>query len=142
MIRITSIKRCHINEYDKIYLIVRSTASLERANSSILLKAEHVPDLSPSRALFYNYLDWQKTGCWNTDTFTNEYKPVFEEEIKNNPNASIWLDRITEESKNSKIALLCFCADENLCHRIIIADMLKQRNCEIILDRDTKRGIG
>lgn len=142
MIRITSIRRWRMSEYDKTFLIIRSTASLERHKSSVLQNTEHVPELSPSRELFWQQLDWQKTGNWNQETFDNTYRPAFINEIENNPTAAEWLDKITELDKNNaKIALLCFCPDENLCHRSIIGEMLRQRGCNVILDRDTKRGV-
>lgn len=138
MIRVTNIKKWKESEYDKTYLIIRSIASLERQNNRILNCSEHVPDLNPSRGLFYRYLDWAKQGHWNQSTFDNEYKPTFIAEIANNPNAAAWFSKIeTEDSQNMRIALLCFCADENLCHRIIIGEMLKQHGCNVIFDRDT-----
>lgn len=142
MIRCTNIKRWHKADYDRTFLIVRSIASLERAHSSLLSDAEHVPDLSPSRNLFWSYLGWKKQDCWNQETFDNVYKPVFLDEIKNNPAAGEWLDKIEQLDKAGKnIALLCFCADENLCHRVIIGEILQQRGCNVVFDRDTKKGV-
>lgn len=142
MIRVTSIKRCHVDEYDKIYLIVRSIASLEKNKSSILQHAEQVADLSPSKNLFYQYLNWQKSGCWNQRTFDDIYKPTFLNEIENNPAAQSWLDRIcAENAENKNIALLCFCPDENLCHRKIVGNILRSKGCNVIFDCDTKRGV-
>lgn len=142
MIRITSIKRCRVSEYDKIYLIVRSTASLERNKSSILQHAEQVADLSPSKSLFYQYLDWQKAGFWNQKTFDDIYKPTFLNELTANPTAQNWLERLRCEDKTGlKIALLCFCTDENLCHRKIVGNILREKGCSVTFDCDTKRGI-
>lgn len=142
MIRITSIRRWRMSEYDETFLIIRSTASLERHKSSVLRDTKHVPELSPSRELFWQQLDYQKTDNWNQETFDKIYKPAFIKEIENNPDADKRLDEITKLDKNgSKIALLCFCPNENLCHRVIIGEMLKQRGCNVIFDRDTKRGV-
>lgn len=137
MIRITSIRRCHIVDYDNIYLIVRSIASLEKSKSSILTHATHVPELSPSRELFYRYLDWSKSGCWDQNKFDNEYKPTFLNELNNDPNAAAWLEKLAADDRaGKKIALLCFCPNENLCHRIIIGDILKEKGCNVVLDKD------
>lgn len=71
MIRITSIRKCRPADYDDVYLIVRSIASLERSKSGLLKKATHVPDLSPSKSLFFKYLDWKRTGgggVWKNST--------------------------------------------------------------------------
>lgn len=138
MIRCTNIKHWHKADYDRTFLIVRSIASLERTHSSILNDAMHVPDLSPSCNLFWSYLGWKKQGCWNQETFDNVYKPAFINEIKNNETAKEWLNRLEQYDKaGENIALLCFCVDENLCHRIIIGEMLKQRGCNVMFDCDT-----
>lgn len=142
MIRCTNIKRWHKADYDNTFLIVRSTASLEKANSSLLKDSEHVPALSPSRDLFWSYLGWKEHNQWNQDTFDNVYKPVFIDQINNDPEAKEWLDKIEQLDKDGKnVALLCFCVNENLCHRIIIGEMLQQRGCNVIFDRDTKVGV-
>ncbi len=137
MIRVTSIRKCHISDYDDVYLIVRSTASLERAKSSLLQTATHVPDLSPSKNLFYQYLNWTKDGSWGQATFDNIYRPTFIRELENNPNARLWLDKIkADDAAGKKIALLCFCADENLCHRIIVGEILRNEGCTVVFDSD------
>lgn len=142
MIRITSIRRCKISEYDDIYLIIRSVASLERSGSSVLQHAKQLADLSPSKELFYSYLDWKKNNEWNQDKFNECYKPTFINELNANPNAAKWLNKIEENDKaGRKIALLCFCPDENLCHRIIIGDILRSRGCNVVFDRDAECGI-
>lgn len=38
-----------------------------------------------------------------------------------------------------KIALLCFCDDESTCHRLIIGEMLKNRNCDVVFDKTESR---
>lgn len=135
MIKVTSIRRCRPAEYDNVYLIVRSIASLERGRSGLLKKATHVPDLSPSKMLFYKYLDWKKVGEWNQKKFNNDYRPIFTNEIINNTVAQAWLDKIEIESKaGRKIALLCFCDDETTCHRLIIGEMLKNRGCDVVFN--------
>jgi len=137
MIRITSIRRCHISNYDDIYLIIRSTASLERANNKLLTlpQVKHLPDLSPSQTLFFEYLNWVRAGEWNQEKFDTDYKPTFETELKNS-NAQNWLNKIADDSKNGrKIALLCFCPDENLCHRLIVGKALEKLGCQVIFDK-------
>lgn len=140
MIRITSIRKCRPADYDDVYLIVRSIASLERSKSGLLKKSTHVPDLSPSKSLFFKYLDWKRTGEWSLEKFNSEYRPIFTDEIINNTVAQAWLDKIEIESKaGRKIALLCFCDDESTCHRLIIGEMLKNRNCDVVFDKTESR---
>lgn len=139
MIRITSIRRCRIAEYDDIYLIIRSTASLKHNSSGILRYATQLADLSPSRRLFYANLDWEKRGEWNQEKFDKIYKPAFIDELNNNPNAEKWLNKLEKDNKaGRKIALLCFCPNENLCHRTIIGDILRNKGCNVIFDRNIK----
>lgn len=136
MVRVTSIRGCRPADYDDVYLIVRSIASLERSKSRLLKEATHVPDLSPSKTLFYKYLDWKKAGEWGLEKFNNNYRPIFTNEIINNTVAQAWLDKIEIESKAGKrIALLCFCDDEATCHRLIIGEMLKNRGCDVVFDK-------
>lgn len=135
MIRVTSIRKCHVASYDKVYLIIRSTTSLTKTKSSILNCSTHVPDLSPSKQLFFQYLNWKRTNEWNHKVFDNYYKPAFLDELRNNANAKNWLTRIkTESDAGEKIALLCFCEDETLCHRFIIGKILRDNGCEVIFD--------
>jgi len=142
MIRVTSIKRCKVSEYDRIYLIVRSIASLERNKSAILQYAIHLPDLSPSKKLFYGYLDWQKSGKLTQEVINAVYKPKFLKELTSNQNAQILLDKIkAEDVQGLKIALITFASNENLDHRSIIGELLRQKGCTIVFDRDTRRGI-
>lgn len=137
MIRITNIRRCHVSEYNEIYLIVRSIASLEKSKSSILKHASHAPELSPSSRLFYDYLNWNKANEWNQDKFDNCYKPIFLKELEHNPEADTLINHLVEKDHEGKnIALLCFCQDENLCHRSIIGNILEQKGCNVIYDRD------
>lgn len=142
MIRVTSIRRCHTADYDEIYLIVRSIASLERSKSTLLKNATQLIELSPSKTLFYNYLNWDKSGIWNEDTFKKLYEPAFLEELNNNNIAQELLKTLEMKDKaNKKIALLCFCSDENTCHRKTVGEILRNRGCNVIFDCDTKRGI-
>lgn len=137
MIRITSIKRCRTADFDNIYLIVRSIESLKRSQNSILNSAIQVSDLAPSKSLFYRYLDWSKAGVWDKNKFETEYKPTFLNELNSNQNAKFWLDKIAADDKaRKKIALLCFCQDEDLCHRTIVGEILKQKGCNVVFDKD------
>lgn len=141
MIRITSIKRCHVADYDDIYLIIRSTDSLKKSKSSILQRSTHVPALAPSKELFYKYLNLERDGSWNENSFNTIFKPMFEKEIKNNAAAESWFEKIINDDNNGrKIALLTYTANEKLCHRSIIGEILRDRGCNVIFDKDTKRG--
>lgn len=139
MIRITNIRKCHVPNYDEIYIIARSIASLEKRENKLLNNAVHLPELSPSKSLFYKYLDWKRANEWNRETFIDKYRPAFLEEMQSNPSTKQLLNILYEKDKaGKKIALLCFCEDENLCHRSIVGDMLRERGCNVVFDRDIK----
>lgn len=140
MIRVTSVGNYKAEDYDDAYLIVRSISSLERRNSPILETAKQVTALSPNSQLFHDYLEWDKAGNWNESTFTSQYRPRFEEQIKNDPIAQQWLETLCEKSAAGRnIALMCFCSDENLCHRTIIADDLRQRGALVMTDAEASK---
>ena len=88
--------------------------------------------LSPSRQLFYWYLDQSRAGCWNRDAFENGYLPRFLKEIRTNPAAGRALKSIWSRSRaGENIALGCFCADETTCHRSIIAGLLSGSGADV-----------
>ena len=55
--------------------------------------------------------------------------------------AESWFEKIINDDNNGrKIALLTYTANEKLCHRSIIGEILRDRGCNVIFDKDTKRG--
>lgn len=121
MIRITSISQLRYEtiQYDETWAIVRS---LKKPIKGV----KQVADLSPSNNLFYSYLNWKKQGIWNAETFETKYVPTFIKELKANPNVQPLLAELVDKAKAGKnICLLCFCPDETLCHRSIIAGLLQ-----------------
>ena len=117
MITITDIRNVNYKVYDKVWEIVRSLK-----NPGNL---KHVPELSPSCNLFKKYLQLQDSGWWNTETFRNIYVPTFLREMqtvtaRKKLNELVWQDR-----QEKRICLVCFCPDEALCHRSIIAGILQ-----------------
>lgn len=88
---------------------------------------QQVPQLSPSPELFRDYVRvWKPSGRWNHDTFENEYVPRFLHQIANDPQALQWLNWVYQQDKAGKtVGLACFCTDETLCHRSIIAGLLQ-----------------
>lgn len=125
MITTASIRDIHPDDYDEVWAIVRSANKLH-AN------VKHVPVLSPSKELFWHYLDLAKTGRWNIGTFESDYRPVFMKEMES-PEAVAMLDHLVDLDRAGKnIALVCFCTDKNLCHRKLIAELLTQRGCKTV----------
>ena len=117
MVTITDIRSVNYAEYDEVWAVVRSLKNPGRMG--------HVPALSPSWELFRKYLRLRDTGQWNEASFQEIYVPVFLKEMqfesaRRKLNELVWLDR-----NGKRICLVCFCPDETLCHRSILAGMLQ-----------------
>lgn len=126
MIYIDNIRCMKPQGFDFSYAIVRSM----KGGSSFLTQLEV---LAPSRDLWYKYLRLKERGIWNAYTYAKEYVPQFLEEMK-----SIWardaLNDLYHRSKaGAKIQLCCFCTDETLCHRSIIAGLLQGVGADVQL---------
>lgn len=94
---------------------------------------KQVADLSPSKYLFWKYLDWKKAGKWNHDTFETMYVTTFLRELRANPAAIDLLRQLARMPADEDVTLVCFCDDETLCHRSIIAGILQGAGANIAL---------
>lgn len=121
------------DEYDKIFLIVRSS----KVNNPRIVQ---VPELAPSQELFFMYRKWVSEGVWSQETFDEKYVPWFLKDFVNNPNSSNALNLIyhLSEVKEERICLLCYCGNESMCHRSIIAGLLQGVGAHVRLVPDTK----
>lgn len=128
MIEIRRIDRSlDYSKYDRIYAIVRSWKD---QNPHITQMA----DLSPQPELFRTYRRLAETNQWNHDTFQNTYVPQFLHDLRHNQNAIDKLNQLCKDDKAGKhICLLCFCTDETMCHRSIIAGLLQAVGCDVRL---------
>lgn len=115
MVTIQQMSKVNYAEYDEVWAIVRS---LKYANPNI----RHVPELSPSWALFKRYLSLRDSGNWNEDTFRTIYVPQFLNEMRGKIQQKL-LNELFNTKKH--ICLVCFCSEEELCHRSIIGGMLQ-----------------
>ena len=109
--------------YDEVWLIVLNPV---RIKSGMI----HVPELAPSRELYSKYMRLKGAKRWNTDTFQKIYVPQFLNEITKEG-----YDKLTElyrrDKAGEKICLVCYCVQESLCHRSIIAGMLQGVGCNV-----------
>lgn len=153
MITFTSIQdfssgRLSTEEFDSVYLIVRSAK-----NAAWLLQKPNVyqvKSLSPSVELLSSWLRWDRSKNHSYDEklvhFVKFYAPNFIKEMRERIGAMIMLN-ILRDKANKNIALVCFCQNEELCHRSIIAAIcaynglpIKTENdVSIYLDRYLKR---
>lgn len=128
MIVITNIRNLKPNMYDETYAIVRSLKS-----SSPWLKQVSV--LSPSPSLFHKYMMLKNMGQWSAESFRTIYVPQFIYEMRYSQAAANALNTIVQMHREGKrIAMACFCPDETLCHRSIIAGLLQGHGEEVITD--------
>lgn len=128
MIVITNIRNINNDNYDEIWAIVRS---LKHNNGAI----KQVTSLSPSTELFYKYLSLKNNGNWDKNAFDTIYVPQFIREIRKQPDAIEKLGYLYQQDKmNKKICLVCFCTDETLCHRSIIAGLLQGVGANVITE--------
>lgn len=105
---------------DEVWAIVRS-------GKRVPFWMQHIPELSPSWELFKQYLTWRDCGHWNKETFEQKYVPRFLSEFKDGGeqvlNTLVELKRLDDAGKH--VYLVCFCQDESLCHRSIVAGILQ-----------------
>lgn len=130
MIRITSISNLrNISEhYDETWAIVRSLKNPIRG-------VVQVTALSPSMDLFFRYQRMAKAGEWNADSFQKMYVPQFIREMKQSREAQEKINYLINADREGKnICLVCFCSNESLCHRSIIAGFLQAMGCHVQLD--------
>lgn len=114
-----SIRDIDKTKYDEIWVIVRSLGNVSTGDNIY-----HVPQLSPSYNLFYDYRNWVKQGVWCKKQFDEVYKPRFLEEMKSDT-AQQYLNLLRESCKTKDILICCFCNDESMCHRSIVKELIE-----------------
>ena len=122
MITISNIRLVDKNDYDEVWAIVRKNKDND---------FKQVVELAPSKELFSWY--YQHRDEWNKELFIEEYYPRFIEEFtQEGKNKLKELRQLDKENKN--ICLVCFCFDETMCHRSIIAGILQGMGCNVKTD--------
>lgn len=128
MIYITNIKNVKPGVYDEAYAIVRSFR-----NQSAWLK--QLAALSPSPDLFHKYMALKNAGKWRESSFRDIYVPQFLHEMRYSELSAKILNFLVEKDRAGKnVALCCFCPDETLCHRSIIAGLLQGAGANVRTD--------
>lgn len=123
-IYVTDIRHCKQVPDAKVYAIVRSM-------KNPIEGVTQLPELSPSKNLFFAYLDLKKAGKWNKEAFESVYAPRFLLEMQA-PEARSTMSRIMKEAETDDIVLCCFCT--SLCHRFLVADILqKEYGADIVI---------
>lgn len=125
MVTICQMSQIKYGTYDEVWAIVRSLKYSEPRVRNII---RHVPELSPSWGLFKKYLRLREEGNWNEETFRTQYVPQFLREMRGKEQ-----QRLLNElfMMNKHICLVCFCSEEELCHRSIIGGMLQGAGLDV-----------
>lgn len=110
-------RRIRNDIWDEKWAIVRSYKHPSTAFKQVAV-------LSPSFDLFLKYRNMAEKHVWCKETFEKDYIPVFLKEM-HQPDAVHMLNQLYSMSKTKNIALVCFCKEEDLCHRSIIAGLLQ-----------------
>lgn len=127
MIKIDNVRNVNLHSDAENLLIVRSLKNtIKNARQEALL--------SPSSQLFYDYLAWKNAGEWDEKCFLEQYVPRFLAELKENTEAIALLNKLYTDSFNKNIVLYCFCPNERLCHRSIVAGLLLGAGANISCD--------
>lgn len=121
------LKDYNMEYIDEIWCIVRSLKNglpvIKRDDGSFV-DVYHIPQLSPSPELFHAYLNWKQNGQWNEDTFQEKYVPQFIAEMHGEEQRN-YLNILFQRAQEKCILLLCFCTEEDMCHRSIILGIMQ-----------------
>lgn len=129
MLTITNIRNINPNDFDETWAIVRKY----KGKSKNIVQ---VKELSPSPDLFCKYSYLLVSNMWDWESFQKVYVPQFLYELKyGDDHGYQYLNELYKMDKaGKKIALVCFCEDERLCHRSIICGLLQAVRCDAIHD--------
>ena len=112
--------------FDSAFAIVRNYKEPR------LAWVEQLTALSPSEDLYKQYLRLRREGKWNEESFASIYVPQFLADM-HNPDAREALNMLFTLGSKKKIALYCYCWNERLCHRSIIAGLLQGAGADVVL---------
>lgn len=115
-------------DYRKNIMIVRTVESMPEY-------AIQMTELSPSTELFKKYRQVYHSGEFNKKWFDEVYVPQFIRELCENPKAVSRLRDLCVDSKVYSVFLCCYCENEEICHRSIIAGILLGMGSEIKTER-------
>lgn len=126
MLSIANINNINPQDYDIIYIVMRSIDSIP-AEIKYLSNIKWLPELSPSKELFWWYRNTKKAGEWTESCFEKEYVPQFLKEMHSEL-ARHWLNTIyvnEQQNPEKQIVLCCSCTMEKMCHRSILAGLFE-----------------
>lgn len=118
MIHVVNLKKSDLSGYGEVWGIMRYLKNMPHY-------VKHVPALSPDRDLFLLYRTLHESKRWDSRSFQSQYVPQFLRQMhgKEAMDALNLLWRLDREGMD--VAIGCTCADEDICHRSIVAGLLQ-----------------
>lgn len=135
MIKTGCITKINPDDYDEVWWIVRSPDRQPE-------REKLVPELSPSPELFHAYRKAYHAGQFGKAYFQNVYVPRFLEDLAGNRTACGQLEYLRRVSGEKEIILCCYCEEEKLCHRSIVAGILLGMGAEIETKEEYRKYYG
>lgn len=85
-----------------------------------------IQDLAPSHDLFTWYMSQKSRGQWDQKAFDVFYAPCFLKDLSTQQDSIDRLYELRDADRQGKtILLVCACQEESMCHRSIIAGVLR-----------------
>ena len=112
----------YVSICSECWIIVRSLKNPINVSG---IKCQQVKELSPSWDLFTEYRRLKESEEWNLDSFNRIYRPKFMSEMK----AQSYLKKLRDANDN--ILCVCFCPNEDCCHRSLVKEILKYNGVEV-----------
>lgn len=132
MISIANVNSRPSQRFDARYAIV------QKSNGRLPEGLDSCSIISPRRDLLNWYLrkknatDEFGQSQWNREAFDKIYVPEFISQMRYDQRAANILNGLVELDKSgAKIQLCCFCPDETMCHRSIVAGLLQGAGCDV-----------
>lgn len=133
MITIGNIFDTEPAKFDEVWIICFSVGKIQEMFA--IENVKHVPELAPREELFRTYRTLVRENRWNKSSFEKYYVPRFLKDIQDSSSIKL-LKQLVCLSKEKDIRLACFCPDEHLCHRSIIAGILFHMGADIACNQD------
>lgn len=91
------------------------------------------PDLAPEKHLVNQYLGFRNKGEWTQEKFDTWYRPLFIQQMYTRIETKGVLNHVHKLiTSGDDVVLACYCHDENMCHRRIIAEEFEKKGIEVV----------
>ena len=107
--------------YDEIWIAVRQLKSVP---ANPIGNVRYVRILSPSKRLWYHYLDLRRAGNWNETSFMGDYAPKLLKEMLL-PGPLGKLRELKELTRTKSVLVVCYCKNRDLCHTRLLGKIIE-----------------